>query len=289
MASAPARSVGPRSVTITDDLGRTVPVNVAPRRIVSLAPSNTEILFALGLGDQVVGVTDFCNYPPEATLKARVGGFSTPDIEKIIALQPDLIVAAGIHRDEVIPKLERRGLTVVAVAPQTVEQILGGITKLGKAAGREREAASLVGKMRKRIQAVTDRTGKLSDQQRPRVMFVTWHDPLYTVGPDTYIGELIDKAGGKNLFPDISGHKTVGLEAVVARDPRVIIASTGHGEGRSKPLDWASSDSRLGLTQARLKSSVFGVDADLVNRAGPRIVDTLELFARFIHPEIFGR
>jgi len=283
VACAPAEPVIPG--TTVDDLGRPLNIEEIPQRIISLAPSNSEILFALGLGDKVVGVTEFCNYPPEVLETEKIGGFTTPDIEKIIALQPDLILAGSIHAAEVIPALEERGLTVFALAPENLDGILEDIRMVGKITGREEEASELVSQMETRIKAITDKTSNLKN--RPRVFYITWHDPLWSVGSGPTIDELIENAGGVNIFQDITGHKMVNLEEVIARNPEVIIACTGHGEAEGKPFEWAEKEPWLEGTEARKNNRVYQIDADLVSRDGPRIVDALEWLAYFIHPDIF--
>ena len=273
---------------VVDDLGRSVNIEEIPQRIISLSPSNTEILFALGLGEKVVGVTEYCNYPPEALDKEKIGGFSTPDIEKVVALQPDLIFADDRHKEETIPTLEERGLTVFALVPENLDGILENIQLVGEITGKEEEASELVIQMEDRIKAITDKTENL--QERPRVFYITWHDPLWTIGPGTSIHELVEKAGGVNIFQqDITGHKTVDIELVIARNPEVIIACSGHGEAKDKPFEWAKSEPRLQATEARRNNRIHQIDADLVSRSGPRIVDGLEWLAYFIHPEIFGK
>src|SRR3989304_4491315 len=216
---------------ITAQLGRPIRVDRPPQRIVSLSPSNTELLFALGLGDRVVGVTDYCDFPPEALKKAKIGGFSNPDLEKLVALSPDLIVADQIHEKEGIPELERRGLPVLALDPRTMAQVLESIRLLGRVTGKEAEAARLVEEMKIRIGAVSQRVAGLSPQERPRVLFVTWHDPIWTAGNGTWHDQLITMAGGQNLLPALEGHKTGDLEVVLKRDPQVIIPGGGHGQG----------------------------------------------------------
>lgn len=283
-ACAPVDTVSPGAVV--DDLGRSVNIEEIPQRIVSLAPANTEILFALGLEERVVGVTEYCNYPPEALDKEKVGGFSTPDVERIIALQPDLILASDIHAEEVIPALEEKGLTVFALEPKDLDGILEDIQTVGKITGKEEEASELVTGMEERIKAITDLTTDL--EQMPGVFYITWHDPLWTSGSETFINELIKTAGGVNIFQDVAEHKVVDIELVIARNPEVIIAGTGHGEAKNEPFEWAKEEPRLAVTEARKNGRVFEVDGDLVSRAGPRIVDALEWFAQFIHPEIFG-
>ena len=286
--TSPPASEAPSPIEITDQLGRVVKLDKIPERIISLAPSNTEILFALGLADKVVAVTDYCNYPPEAQEKPSIGGYSTPDLEKIIALSPDLLLADSIqHAKETIPELERRGLAVIALGPKTLDEVMEAINIVGKAAGREKEASNLVNDLAARMKVVTDKTADLSPAERPKVLFVTWHDPLWTAGSGTLINELIDKAGGVNLAREISGHQVISLEVVVAEDPDVIIAITGHGDARDLPFQWAQTEPRLKETSARKSGRVYQIDADIATRSGPRIVMALEQFAEFIHPELF--
>jgi len=273
---------------VVDDLGRSVNIEKIPQRIISLAPSNTEILFALGLGEKVVGVTEYCNYPPEALDKEKVGGFSTPDIEKIIALEPDLILASSIHAKEIIPALEERGLIVFAIEPKDLDELFEDIKVVGKITGKEKEASELVAQMERRVKAVTEKTDKLREDQRPRVFYPVWHDPLWTVGSETFVNELIEKAGGVNIFQDIKRYKTVDLETVIARNPEIIIAAAGHEDAGEELFKWVKSELRLRGTEAHRNNRVYRIDSDTVERAGPRIVEGLEVLAKCIHPEIFG-
>jgi len=275
--------------TFTDDLGRGVSIEGIPQRIISLAPSNTEILFALGLGDRVVGVTEFCNHPEAAIAKPKIGGFSTVDIERIVALEPDLILASSVHEARVIPTLEQFGLTVVALAPKTVDGVLANIILVGKITGRSQEATQLVTSLRKRIKAITDKTDSLPESQRPSVFYVLWHEPLMTVGSEARIHELIVKAGGINIAQDLTGdYPKISLEAVILANPQVIIAGSGHGTGEDSTFQFAKTEPRLENIDARHNNRVYKIDADLPSRPGPRIVDALEELARLIHPEIFG-
>ena len=277
------------TIEVEDQMGRVVKLEKFPERIISLAPSNTEILFALGLGDKLVGVTDFCDYPPEAQEKPKIGGFSTPNIEEVVALSPDLILAAQRHEAEIIPALEGRGLTVFAVDPRNIDEILEAITLVGEIAGQEEEASQLVTEMSNRIKAVTDKTDNLPQSQRLRVFYMTWDDPLTTAGGDTWYEELIVKAGGINIFQDLTGgHVSVSLETVIVANPQVIITGVGMGTGGDNPLQFALTEPRLAGVDARINNRVYAVPTDLSGRAGPRIVEALELFAKCIHPEIFG-
>jgi len=287
-ACAPhAEKVAPSAVEITDQLGRVVKLDTVPQRIISLAPGNTEILFSLGLADRVVAVTDYCNYPPQAGDKPSIGGFSTPNMEEIIAHSPDLIVATSIHEKRIIPQLEDKGLTVFAFNPQTIAEVLEIITLAGKITGKEETATELVAEMQKRIRAVTDKTDGLSPDQRPRVFFVTWHDPLMTPGSGTRHDELIQIAGGTNIGHNLTSYADISLEAVIAANPEVIIADVGMGAGKDLPLQFAKTEPRLRNTDARRNNLVHAINSDLAGRPGPRIVDALEQFAEFIHPELF--
>ncbi|MFC1977144.1 ABC transporter substrate-binding protein [Chloroflexota bacterium] len=286
--TAPADEAAPSTIEVTDQLGRTVKLDRTPQRIISLAPSNTEILFALGLADRLVAVTDYCNYPPEAEDKPKTGGFSTPNIEEVIALSPDLILATSIHEKRTIPQLEGKGLTVFALNPRNVDEVLESITLVGEVTGKREQASGLVAEMRNRIKTVTDKSDNLSGTERPRVLYAVWHDPLTAPGSTTLQDDLIEKAGGINITRDLTGYAAITLEAVIATNPEVMIAGGGHGAGESLNLQFIKTEPRLRNTDARRNNRVYGLDGDLVSRPGPRIVEGLEKFAEFIHPELFS-
>jgi len=266
--------------TFVDDLGRLVIINGTPQRIVSLAPSNTEILFALGLGDKVVGVTDQDDYPPEALNKTKVGGYVTPDIEKIVALKPDLVLVAYGTPMDVIDSMVGLGLTVYGIKTTDLDDLLNDIRTVGKITGTQAKANALTSEMENTIKAVTTKTSGL--QQRPRVFYMLWNDPLWTAGSGTFINELIEKAGGVNICQNITGYAEVSIEDVLASDPEIIITS-------KLCYDWAKNATELASTNASQTGRIYTLDDDLVQRQGPRLVEGLEWFAYFIHPEIFGK
>ena len=284
-----ATATPPTSVSssFTDQLGRTVNLEKLPQRIISLAPSNTEILYAVGLADRVVAVTKYDNYPPEAKEKPNIGGFSDPNLEQIVSLSPDLVVAAPIHEKQVIPQLEAKGITVLALAPKTLDEVMAAITLVGRVTGTESKASGVVSGMQQRIKAVTDKTDKLSASQKPKVLYVVWHDPLMGSGLETFHDELIRKAGGINMIVDATGYPSISLETVVKDNPDVILAGVGMGQGQDAPLKFAQDEPRLRDVSARQSNRVYGIDSDLSGRAGPRIVDVLEEFARLIQPGLF--
>ena len=266
---------------VFDDLGRLVAINGTPQRIVSLAPSNTEILFALGLGDKVVGVSDYCDYPPEALEKEKVMGYSTPNIEKIVALNPDLVLAGYGNPIDVIYTLEGLGLTVFGIKTTDLDDLLNDIRRIGEITDKELEAQALTSEIESRIQAVTNLTEEL--EQRPKVFYIVWGDEssaLWTAGSGTFIHELIEKAGGVHICQNITGYSTISIEDVVARNPEVIITS-------ELSYDWAINSTDLAATNASQTDRIFTCDDNLVQRPGPRLVEGLEWFAHFIQPEIF--
>lgn len=275
-------------ITATDDLGRPVNITSAPERIISLAPSNTEILFALGLGDNVVGVTEYCNYPPEVESLEKsgkiavIGGYVDPDVEKILSLKPDLVLASDISINNTIPSLEKVGVLTYVVESKNLSGILTSIKKVGIITGKKAEADALADEMESRIKAVSDRSEAL---QKKRVLYIVWHDPVKTVGTGSFEDEIIELAGGTNIFHDLSGYPQVDPEAIAVRNPEVIITCTGMGEGADLPFQWAKTDRSLNLTDARNNDQIYQAEGDIITRAGPRIVDGLEMFFRFIHPE----
>jgi len=266
---------------VFDDLGRLVGFNGTPERIISLAPSNTEILFALGLGDKVVGVTSWCDFPPEALDKEQVGEYDTPDMEKIVALNPDLILVSYGTSMEVIDGMVALGLTVFGIKSTDLDDVLNDIRTIGEITDKEIEAQALTSEMESRIQAITDQTAGL--EQRLKVFYIVWGDEssaLWTAGSGTFIHELIEKAGGVNICQNITGYSTISIEDVVAHNPEVIITT-------ELSYDWAINSTDLAATNASQTDRIFTCDDDIVQRPGPRLVDGLEWFAYFIHPEMF--
>ena len=276
-------------LTVTDDLGRVVTIEKLPKRIVSLAPSNTEILFALGLEDEIVGTTDYCDYPDAAKSKPRVAGYVNPDLEKMVSQQPDLIIAEAIHENTVLPALEKLGLTVIVTSATSLDIVLDDIKLIGEITGKSRAATKLVDDLTKRIQVVATKTAELSPEQRPGVLYAIWYDPIWTMGSGTFIDDLIWKAGGTNIFSkDFEKSHVVSLEAIISKNPQAIIIS---GMGTTGDLIYNNimKESRLGEVDAMRDSRVYKIsNANLIERPGPRVVDGLEEVAKFIHPDIFG-
>lgn len=275
-------------VTLTDDLGREVTISALPQRIVSMVPSNTEILFAVGAGEQVVGVTEYCDYPPEAQTREKIGGFSakTISVEKIVALEPDLVLSAGEIQQSVIEALEQAEIPVFALAPERLAGVYHNIETVGRLTGRETQAAEVVAEMQDRVAAVTEKSQQVPEDKRPAVFYEVWDEPLMTAGPTTFVSELIELAGGKNIFADVSEeYPQVSAETVIQRDPDVVLGPDTHGE----ELIAENIKARPGWENisAVKEGRIYLVNGDIVSRSGPRLVDALEAIARTLHPDLF--
>jgi len=269
-------------ITVVDDVGNTVTLNTEPQRIISLAPANTEILYALGLGDRVVGVTEYCNYPPEAAEKPKVGGFSDVDLEQVVGQEPDLVLATSLHTSEVVPALQERGVPVFVVDPQTVLGVLETIRTIGHITGEDQAAAALTSQMQERINAVQE---TIKDAPRPRVFWELGPE-LYTAGPGSFLNDLIVMAGGENVAADAeSPWPQLSLEAIVLKDPAIVVlADHNYGETAEtvtqRPGWW-------NITAVREGRIVELTDDDIFSRPGPRIVEGLEFLAQAFHPDLF--
>ncbi len=274
--------------THTDALGRSVKIATKPMRIVSLAPSVTEILFAIGAGSQVVGRTKFCTYPPEAASLPTIGGFSAKSIsvEAILDLEPDLVVAGSRSQQDVVAALEAQGIPVFTLAPESLADIETGIQTLGEITGNAASAQTLVETMQTRIAAVTAKVKTIPTEKRLRVFYEVWHEPLTTTSRSTFIGELLTLAGGVNIFNDLTEtYPKVSAEQIIESDPQVILGPSSH----SDQLTAAVISARPGWQKlAAVKSgAIYIVDAETISRAGPRVVDALESIVGVLYPELF--
>ncbi len=225
-------------LTVSDQTGRSLTLPAPPRRIVSLVPSVTEILFAIGAQDVLVGVTDFCDYPPEARKKPSVGGMVAPSLETIVALKPDLVVATSAGNGEaVFTQLDRLKIAVYVVNPTRLSDVFDLIARLGALTGREAEATRLSARLSARVRAVAERVAALP---RPRVLYVLWPDPLIVPARGALVSELLVLAGAASVTAEGGdGYPRYSLEAAVAGAPEVIIlASHSHGQGPMVREKW---------------------------------------------------
>jgi iron complex transport system substrate-binding protein len=272
--------------TFTDDVGRRVYLAKPARRVVSLAPSVTEILFAVGLDSEVAGVTTFCDYPPEARAKPKVGS-SIQNLEAIIGLKPDLVLAvkSEIVRPDVLAKLEQLKIPMFILAPRTIEDILGHISTVGSLVGHDRAARTVAQGLRERLSDLRSRM----DAARPvRVFYVVNTDPLISVGSGSFIHQMLELAGGDNIVGQTAiPYPKVSLEEVLRRDPEVLLFPVGTSEGipEAEQQRWRKWTSLSAVAHNRLHQ----VRAELVNRPGPRVVDGIEALAQAIHPGLGSR
>ena len=285
----------PAVVRITDQADREVTLDKVPESIISLSPSNTEILFALGLGDKVVGVTQYCNYPEEALEKTKIGGLSSTDIdvsiEQIVAISPDLIVATETHLTEVVPKLEQfvpdAAIIVILTSTESFDVVFDAIELLGEVTGTSEQAVQIVSDMNDRITAITEKTAGLTEEEKPKVFYIVWHEPIFAIGGGTLGNTLIEAAGGINIFQDIDGSPITDLETILDRNPDVILGALGLGAGADLSYQFVLTDERLSGVNARINDQIYPVDTDLYGRPGPRLVAALEELAALLHPELF--
>ena len=273
-------------LSITDDLGRKIEIPAKPQRFVSLAPSWTEILFELGLGDQVVGVTQFCDYPAEAAKKTKVGGFSDPNIELIVALQPDVVFGTTMHM-KVAPEFEKRGVKFVYQNAQTVRGVMDNIVMAAKIAGVPGRADQVNERIGKTISQVASALAKIPAEKRVSVLYLVWDEPVMSVGPNTLISDMISCAGGVSITHDASSdYPSYSLETIVAKNPDVILAPGVHGGGGLDPATLKSKAGWQAIGAVR-KGNVFLVDDNLVSRPGPRVGEGVMEFAGALYPELF--
>jgi iron complex transport system substrate-binding protein len=288
-ASNPTEATAPASAAIelTDGLGRPVVLNEAAQRIVSLAPSNTEILFAIGAGDQMVGRDTLSDYPEAAKNVKDIGSaFEALNTELIVSLKPDLIIAAEVNTPEQVKALEDLGLTVYYLKnPTTLEEMYTNLEIVAQLTGHEADAAALIESLKARVAAVDEKIMPLSS--RFSVFYeLDGTDPAkpYTAGGGTFITLLIERAGGYNIASDIEGYPQLSLEQVVAADPSfIILGDSAYGvtpELVSARPGWEN-------LSAVKSGRIFPFDDNLLSRPGPRLVDGLEALAKLLRPELF--
>lgn len=271
--------------TYTDDMGRSVNIQKIPQRIVSHVPSITETLFALGLGEKVVGVDDYSDYPEEAKSKQSVGNYFNPSIESIVALEPDLVLTDG-HSDS-IKQLDNLGINYLVMDPKDMDGIFRNIELLGKVAGIEGRARKLIDDMKKEITGVLDR---VKGAPRVRVLHILDATDLsnpWTAGPGSFLDAFITMAGGENIAAKAPAPWVqFSIERIVNADPEIIILPTTHGSASTLPEMLKTNPAWRGITAVK-QGRIYTVDADLVDRSGPRIVQGLKEIAKILHPERF--
>ena len=265
-------------MTIKDCRGKAITISREPKRIVSLAPSNTEILFALGLDSRIVGVTKYCNYPAAAKKKPKIGDRAI-SVETLISLKPDLVLAHGMLNEQAIHSVEDHGFTVVAFDPKTIDEVTRDILLIGRITNREKQAVQITKRISSAKALVKQKACDL--KTKPKVLVAVQADPLWAAGPKTFIDEMIRLAGGVNAAADAKpGFNAFSAEAAVWRNPDVIIGTTnGDKQVFTRGL-WKD-------TNAARSGRIYEADPDLLVRPGPRLADGILLIARMANPDAF--
>ena len=269
-----------------DEVGREVAFAFPPKRIVSLAPNTTEILFSLGLDTEIVGVSTLSNFPERAKKKVQVGSYVSPDFERIVSLKPDLLIATGVgNTRDVVDRLDRLGFPTYVIFPKNFDDILKSIDHLGQVVDREKEAAVIVQGMKKRRERVVER---IKDLHRPRIFLLVGEAPIVTVGKGSFADDLIRLAGGENVAgQEKQMYPRWGMEEILRRSPEVILVSSMNPRGDYQRVlqEWT----RWEVIPAVKEGRVYLIDSDLIDRPSPRIIEGLEEIARLLHPERFKR
>ena len=244
-------------------------------RIISLAPATTEILFALGLDKEIVGLSEFCNYPKEAVSKEKIGTFSQPNIEKILSLKPDLIFCTGLEQSTAIAKLRQLGLNVFVSDPKNINELFWSIREIGKLTSKEKESAALIDGMKSRIKKINSKVSQISEDKKQKVFIEIWHSPLTTVGRGSFINELVELSGGINITSDIkSAYSSVAYEVVLKRNPDCIILAY---MGNLSPIEQVMARPGWRNIAAVKNRRVYNdINPDSLLRPGPRVVEAVE-------------
>jgi iron complex transport system substrate-binding protein len=284
-ACTPGRTAneGP-SREITDDLGRPVRIPAKVDRVISLAPNLTEIVFAVGAGDRLVGRTSYCDYPAEAKSIPEVSDTLHPNLERIIALKPQVVLVSTASQLEVFTQqLKGQNIAFVVTDPHDLEGVFRSIEQIGEIVGHMDQASQLVQKLRDRTNAVQQ---AVKYKPLVKVFYQASGEPLYTAGRDAYVTDLIRRAGGASVTADVPGAwPKFSNESALAARPEAIILPTGGSMGAAN----ANVAEALRQSPAMLQGRVYKINDDHLSRPGPRLVDGLEEMARALHPDAFGK
>lgn len=267
---------------VTDEAGRRVRLPVRPERIVTLAPNLTEIVYAVGAGNRLVGNTTYCDYPPEAKQVAKVGDTMQPNIERIVALRPQLVLVSTASQLEAFTRqLNEQGIAVYVTDPRSLEDVFRSIKTLGELLDESERSRRVVDDLRARASAVE---AAVKTSQPVRVFYQVSAAPLYTIGREAFLTDLIRRAGGQSVTADVPGaFPRYSDEAALATQPEAVILSidSSMDQGNAKPA------ASLAKSPAVTSGRVYGINGDLLSRPGPRLVEGLEQMARVLHPEAF--
>jgi iron complex transport system substrate-binding protein len=285
--AAQAQNRAPAAQTfreVVDETGRTVRIPQPVMRIVSLAPSLTETVYALGLQDRLVGDTDYCDYPPEAQKKQKVGGAINPSLEEIAHLRPDVVlVTRHLNTLDTVHSLDALGIPSYATDPRNVDEIVASAKRLGDVLGAAEAGAALAEDLQRRLDVLRQKIGALPPR---RVLFVVWTDPLISIGKDTFIADALRRAGAVSIIDSKQDWPQVNLEEVAHLQPEVLVFADSHSETTAQHLDVLATRPAWRILNA-VRDRDFAVISEAVNRPAPRIVSAIEELAEKLHPEAF--
>jgi iron complex transport system substrate-binding protein len=274
-------------ITIKDALGKKVVIKEKPKKIVSLLPSNTEIAFALGLDKEIVGVSDYDTYPKEALKKEKIGGQEF-NVEKIIGLKPNLVLAhasSALNSKAGLQQLTDAGISVLVVNDaQNFEQVYDSISMIGKATGEQTKAGEIIKGMKSKLAAVKEKTAAIKDKKKVYIEVSSQPD-IYTTGKNTFMNEMLTAINAENIFSDQKGWVKVNQESVIQKNPDVIITTYGYFD--KKAVENVLTRKGWENVKAVKNKQVIDVNSDLVDRPGPRVVEGVEDLAKAIYPEVF--
>ncbi len=251
-------------------------------RVVSLAPSVTEMLFTLEVEDCIVGVTDRCDYPPEARNIDRVGGFGKPNMEKLLALSPDLVIATGLQRSDAAAALQRSGIRMLWVKTDNFLEIFEALREIGREVGKPRQAEQVVADMQAELEAVAEQHRTIPPSRRPRVFVELWHDPMTTVGRRSHIDDIIARAGGVNVAHELdSAYPTINPEKVLEWNPDVILL--GHTDRRKSRMPLAERIGWNDIAAVRSGKIIEDIPSGVLLRPGPRLIEGVKMLAQRLY------
>jgi iron complex transport system substrate-binding protein len=270
---------------VVDELGRTVRIPVNPTRIISLAPSLTETVYALGADDRLVGDTDYCDYPPAAQKKPKVGGVIDPNLEQIVALRPDLVlVTKDSNRPETVRALENFGIPSYATAPRKVKDIITSTEKLAEVLNVSAAGKTVADDMERRLATLQS---KLSGVPPRRVLFVVWMEPLISVGQDTFVADAIIKAGAVSIVDSSQDWPQISMEEVAHLQPDFLVFAPSHTQTAAQSYESLANLPGWSILTA-VREHHIAVASDAIIRPAPRMISAIEDLARQLHPQAFG-
>ncbi len=272
-----------QKIEATDLTGRAITLDKHPQRIVSLSPSNTEILFELGIGDKVVGVTNYCSYPEQAGVIEKIGDFEGANIELIKKVQPDVVFAGGYIQEDLIKSLEALNIPVVSTEALDLNGIYDSLRIISKVTGTEARAEEIISSMQSKIKAIEEKT---KDKEKPKVFYVVWTDPITTAGNKTFINDIIKTAGGINIAEKVDHWAKYSAEELIKDNPDMLIASNFcTPEAVSK--DYFKSSEIFQKLGAVKNDKVYLIsNDDIFTRSGPRVIQAIEELVKLFYGDI---